>query len=63
MNLVTNLCTSLRYGSSYLLEAVQSLCKEEKAAGSPHNELKMYLESSPEVTNDVIAWWGQLEWL
>lgn len=50
---------SIRYGGSYLLEAVQSFCQEEKAAGSPRDELKLYLESGPEPTNDVIGWWGR----
>jgi hypothetical protein len=49
---------SIRYGGSYLLEAVQSFCQEEKAAGSPRDELKLYLESGPEPTSDVIGWWG-----
>jgi hypothetical protein len=49
-----------RYGSSFLLEAVQSFQQEEKAAGSPRDELKLYLESGVESTDseDVIAWWG-----
>lgn len=47
-----------RYGSSFLLEAVQSFQQEEKAAGSPHDELKLYLKSGVESTDDVIAWWG-----
>jgi hypothetical protein len=47
-----------RYGSSFLLEAVQSFQQEEKAAGSPRDELKLYLESGVESTEDVIAWWG-----
>lgn len=54
-----------RYGSSFLLEAVQSFQQEEKAAGSPRDELKLYLKSGRhdlgvESTDseDVIAWWG-----
>jgi hAT family C-terminal dimerisation region len=49
---------SIQYGGSYLLEAVQSFCQEEKAAGNPRDELKRYLESGPEPTTDVIGWWG-----
>jgi hypothetical protein len=47
-----------RYGSSFLLEAVQSFRREEEAAGSPRDELKLYLESGVEPTEDVIGWWG-----
>ncbi|KIL56126.1 hypothetical protein M378DRAFT_39166, partial [Amanita muscaria Koide BX008] len=46
------------YGGSFLLEAVQSLQQEEKAAGSPQDELKQYLESGAEPTDNVVAWWG-----
>jgi len=46
-----------RYGGSYLLEAVQSFEKEKKA-GSPRDELNMYLEAGIEVVTDVISWWG-----
>jgi hypothetical protein len=49
---------SASYGSSYLSDAVQSFCEEEKAAGSPRDELKLYLESGPETTDNVLAWWG-----
>ncbi|KAF8799820.1 hypothetical protein BYT27DRAFT_7217371 [Phlegmacium glaucopus] len=42
-----------RYGGSYLLEAVQSFQQEEKSADSPRNELKQYLESGPEPTDNV----------
>jgi len=48
----------LQYGSSFLLEAVQSFQQEEQAARSPHSELKLYLESGVESAGDVIAWWG-----
>jgi hypothetical protein len=41
------------------LEAVHSFRQEEKAAGCPRDELKIYLESGPEVAEDVVAWWGQ----
>jgi hypothetical protein len=47
-----------RYGSSFLLEAVQSFQQEEEAIRSPRNELKLYLESGVELTADVITWWG-----
>jgi hypothetical protein len=47
-----------RYGGSFLLEAVQSFQQEQKAAGSPRDELKLYLESGVESTEDVITWWG-----
>lgn len=40
------------------MEAVQSFCQEEKAEGNPRDELKLYLESGPEATDNVIAWWG-----
>jgi hypothetical protein len=46
------------YSSSFLLKVVQSFQQEEHAAGSPHNELKLYLESGVESTEDIIAWWG-----
>lgn len=49
---------SYRYGGSFLLDAVQSFQQEEKAAGSPRDELKMYLESGVEQTTNVIQWWG-----
>jgi hypothetical protein len=49
---------SYRYGGSFLLDAVQSFQQEEKAAGSPRDELRMYLESGVEHTTDVIQWWG-----
>lgn len=49
---------SAHYGSSYLLEAVQSFCQQEKAVGSPRDELKWYLESGQESTDNVIGWWG-----
>jgi hypothetical protein len=49
---------SYRYGGSFLLDAVQSFQQEEKAAGSPRDELKLYLESGIEPTADVIKWWG-----
>ena len=47
-----------RYGGSFLFEAVQSLQQEEKAAGSPRDELKMYLESGVEPTLNIILYWG-----
>jgi hypothetical protein len=47
-----------RYGSSFLLKAVQSFQQEQKAAGSPRDELKLYLKSGVESTEDVITWWG-----
>jgi hypothetical protein len=47
-----------RYGGSFLLEAVQSFQQKQKAAGSPRDELKLYLESGVESTEDVITWWG-----
>ena len=47
-----------RYGGSFLFEAIQSLQQEEKATGSPCDELKMYLESGIEQTLDVIGYWG-----
>jgi len=50
---------SYRYGGSFLLDAVQSFQQEEKAAGSPRDELRMYLESGVEHTTDVIQWWGR----
>jgi hypothetical protein len=54
-----NLTTSsYRYGGSFLLDAVQSFQQEEKAAGRPRDELKMYLESGIEHTTNVIQWWG-----
>ena len=40
------------------MEAVQSFRQEEKAAGNPRDELKLYLESGPEVTSNVVGWWG-----
>ena len=46
------------YGGSYLLDAVQSFQKEEKASSSPCDELTQYLESGPEPTDNVICWWG-----
>ncbi|KAK2461048.1 hypothetical protein APHAL10511_006937 [Amanita phalloides] len=46
------------YGSYYLLEAVQSFCQWESAVGNPQDELKLYLESGQELTDDVIGWWG-----
>ena len=52
-----------RYGSSFLLEVVQSFQQEEKAAGSPRDELKPYLKSghcdlgiASTDSEDVIAW-------
>ncbi|KAM6491794.1 hypothetical protein JOM56_012834 [Amanita muscaria] len=54
----TSQVTAFRYGGSFLLEAVQSLQQEEKAAGSPRDELKQYLESGAEPTDNVVAWWG-----
>jgi hAT family C-terminal dimerisation region len=53
-----NSTADVRYGGSYLLEAVQSFRQEAKAAGNPRDELKLYLESGPEVTSDVVGWWG-----
>ncbi len=53
-----NSAADVRYGGSYLLEAVQSFRQEEKAAGNPRDELKLYLESGPEVTSNVVGWWG-----
>ena len=50
--------TSYHYGGSYLLDAVQSFQQEEKATGSPYDELKQYLESGIETTADVVKWWG-----
>jgi hypothetical protein len=47
-----------RYGSSFLLEAVQSFQSQEKTAVNPRDELKRYLNSPVESTDDVIAWWG-----
>jgi hypothetical protein len=47
-----------RYGSSFLLDAVQSFRREEVTAGSPRDELRLYLESGTESTDNVIAWWG-----
>lgn len=49
---------SHRYGGSFLLDAVQSFQQEEKASGSPRDELKQYLESGPEPTDNVVHWWG-----
>ena len=46
------------YGGSFLFEVVQSLQQEEKAAGSPRDELKMYLESRVEPASNVILYWG-----
>ena len=46
-----------RYGRSFLFEAVQSL-QQEKATGSPCDELKMYFESDIKQTSDVISHWG-----
>jgi hypothetical protein len=46
------------YGSNFLLEAVQLFQQDEKASGSPRDELKQYLESSAEKMEDIIVWWG-----
>ena len=56
--LVTVRDSERRYGSSFLLEAVQSFQNNEKAAGNPRDELQMYLDSGIEQTDDVIQWWG-----
>jgi hypothetical protein len=47
-----------RYGSSFLLEAVQSFQHKEKSTVNPRDELKQYLGSVVESTDDVVAWWG-----
>ena len=49
---------AFRYGGSFLQEAVQSFQEQDKAGGNPCDELRQYLESGPERTEDVIAWWG-----
>ena len=49
---------NIQYGSSYLLESVQSFRQEAKAIGNPQDELELYLNCGPEVTTNVIAWWG-----
>lgn len=49
---------AFRYGGSFLQEAVQSFQEQDKAGGNPRDELRQYLESGPERTEDVIAWWG-----
>ena len=49
---------NVRYGGSYLLEAVRSFRKEAKATGNPRDELILYLESETEVTGNVVGWWG-----
>jgi hypothetical protein len=48
----------VRYGGSYLLEAVRSFRQEAKATDNPRDELILYLESGPEVTSNVVGWWG-----
>src|ERR1700678_315932 len=57
-NVLTTAAPTVRYGGSFLLEAVQSFQQEEKAAGSPRDELRQYLDSGVEPTSDVILWWG-----
>ena len=47
-----------RDGGSFLQDAVQSFQKEEKEAGNPRDELKLYLESGVEHTTNVVKWWG-----
>lgn len=47
-----------RYGSSYLLEAVQSFQHKEKTTVNPRDELKQYINSVVESVDNVVAWWG-----
>ena len=55
---IPNTKTAFRYGGSFLREAVQSFQEQDKAGGNPRDELRQYLESGAERTEDVIAWWG-----
>ena len=54
----SNTAPSNHYGGSFLFETVQSLQQEEKAAGNPRDELKMYLESGIEPGRTAIQYWG-----
>ncbi|KAG6864101.1 hypothetical protein C0991_012481, partial [Blastosporella zonata] len=47
-----------RYGSSFLLESVQSFQNVEKASGSLRDELKQYLKSGVERADNIVKWWG-----
>jgi len=47
-----------QYGSSFLLEAVQSFQQEKNVTANPRDELKLYLKSDVESTDNVITWWG-----
>ncbi|KAJ6454163.1 hypothetical protein C8R45DRAFT_1192136 [Mycena sanguinolenta] len=47
-----------RYGSSYLLDAVNSLQQDDWAKADPRDELKGYLSAPVEKTDNVLFWWG-----
>lgn len=47
-----------RYGSSYLIDAINSLQQDEWARADPRDELKGYLSAPPEKTDQVLQWWG-----
>jgi hypothetical protein len=47
-----------RYGSSFLLDAVQSVKQTERAKAHPRDELKAYISSPLEEVDDVLRHWG-----
>lgn len=47
-----------QYGSSFLLDVVNSVQQAERAQAHPRDELKGYLSSPLEQTNNVLHYWG-----
>ncbi|KAF7334030.1 HAT dimerization [Mycena venus] len=47
-----------QYGSSFPMDAVNSVQQAERARADPLDELKGYLPSPLEVTDNVLHWWG-----
>jgi hypothetical protein len=47
-----------QYGRSWMLAAVKKRQETDRAQLSPRSELRAYLKSPLEVTDDVVRWWG-----
>lgn len=47
-----------RYGSSFLLDAVNSAQRAQRADAQPRDELKDYLASPLENTDNILHYWG-----
>ena len=47
-----------RYGSSFLLDAVNASQQEARARAEPRDELKAYLSTPLEKTDNILHYWG-----